>query len=119
MLVSVPIEKAQRPIAVVTPAETSPTISDFLQKDWVMAQTTSHYTVQLMGSWDRDKVHEFIEQYSLVGDIAVFASMRNGQVWHVLVYGSFKNKQAALKASVGWPAPLNTLPSWLRRFHSV
>jgi len=119
MLVPVPVEKAQRPVAVVTPVETSPTVSDFLQKDWVMAQTASHYTFQLMGSWDRDEVHEFIEQYALVGDVAVFESMRNGQVWYVLVYGSFKNKQAALKASEGWPAPLNTLPSWLRRFDSV
>jgi DamX protein len=113
------VEKTQRPVAVVTPVDSAPVIPDFLKKEWVMAQAANHYTFQLMGSWEREEAYDFIEQYALVGDVAIFESMRNGQVWHVLVYGSFQSKQAALKASTGWPAPLNTLPSWLRRFDSV
>ena len=84
-----------------------------------MAQPVSHYTFQLMGPWAREEVYDFIDQYALVGDVAVFERMRNGQVWHVLVYGSFKDKQADLKASAAWPPPLNTLPSWLRKMSSV
>jgi len=94
-------------------------LPDFLSEEWVLSQPSSRYTFQLMGSWEREEVYDFIEQYALVGDVAVFESMRNGEVWHVLVYGSFTSKQAAIEASAQWPAPLNTLPSWLRRLDSV
>lgn len=96
----------------------SPTPS-YQQKAWVLAQDEQHYTFQLMGSWEREEVYDFIDTYQLTGDVAVFESMRNGKVWHVLLYGQFESKQAAIKASEAWPEPLNTVPSWLRRFDSV
>jgi DamX protein len=51
--------------------------------------------------------------------VAIFESLRNGKIWHVLVYGVYANKQAAIEASQAWPEPMNTLPTWLRRFESV
>lgn len=89
------------------------------QQDWVMQQNGSHYTFQLMGSWQKQEVYDFIDKYALTGDMAMFESMRNGRIWYALSYGVFENKQSALDASNKWPAPLNTLPSWLRRFDSV
>ena len=111
-----PIQQQNKPAVIVIDTQTRPI---FLKQDWVMQQIASHYTFQLMGSWDREEIYAFIEQYALVGNVAVFESMRNGRIWHVLIYGSFANKKAALKASNEWPAPLNTLPSWLRRLDSV
>lgn len=89
------------------------------QKNWILKQSSSDYTFQLMGSWEKQEVVEFIDKYALVGDVAEFESMRNGRVWYALIYGVYDNKQAALDASSAWPAPINTLPSWLRRFDSV
>lgn len=89
------------------------------QQDWITQQQGNHYTFQLMGSWQQEKVAEFIEKYALTGDLAEFQSDRNGRVWHALIYGRYDNKKDALQASSHWPAPLNTLPSWLRRFDSV
>jgi len=89
------------------------------QQDWIMAQQGSDYTFQLMGSWDHTEVIEFIEKYELSGELAEFESERNGRVWYALVYGVYDSKQIALQASSNWPEPLNTLPSWLRRFDSV
>lgn len=106
------------PIIAATPVEVIAK-PEFLTETWVMAQAKTHYTFQLIGSWDRSEVDRFIEQSALVGDVALFDSMRNNRVWHVVLYGTFDSKQAALKASSEWPAPLNTLPSWLRRFDSV
>lgn len=94
-------------------------ITDVHQQDWVLQQDGSHYTFQLMGSWEKQEVHDFIDKYALTGDVAMFESMRNGRIWYALSYGVFENKQSALDASNKWPAPLNTLPSWLRRFDSV
>lgn len=93
--------------------------STIRQKEWILRQSPTDYTFQLMGSWDKHDVAEFIEKYALVGDVAEFDGKRNGRVWYALIYGVYDNKQAALDASSAWPAPINTLPSWLRRFDSV
>jgi len=87
--------------------------------EWVFQQKSSDYTFQLMGSWEKQELIAFIDDYALEGNVAAFESMRNGEVWHVLIYGVYPSKEAALEASQAWPAPLNTQPSWLRRFESV
>ncbi|MFW5451004.1 MAG: AAA family ATPase [Methylophagaceae bacterium] len=94
-------------------------IADIHQQDWILQHQSSQYTFQLMGSWDKQEVMEFINKYSLEGDVAMFESMRNGRSWYAVIYGVFDSKQDALSASKDWPTPLNTLPSWLRRFDSV
>jgi DamX protein len=86
---------------------------------WILQQRSTDYTFQLMGSWEHVEVVEFIDKYALAGDVAEFQSMRNGRVWYALIYGVYSDKKTALQASKQWPAPLNTLPSWLRRFDSV
>ena len=101
------VQKEQQKLAVIH------------KEEWIMEQVSTHYTFQLMGSWDKNEVAAFIDKYALAGDVAEFESMRNGRIWYALIYGVYTDKQQALKASKQWPAPLNTLPSWLRRFDSV
>jgi len=86
---------------------------------WILQQKADSYTFQLMGSWEAVEVDEFIDKNALSGDYARFTSLRDGKPWHVLIYGVYASKQAAQKASNKWPAPLNTVPTWLRRFDSV
>ncbi len=110
---------APKPVLDSKPAlktELSPAIH---QKKWILQQSATAYTFQLMGSWDKQEVLAFLEKYALAGDVAEFESMRNGRVWYALIYGVYDSKQAAVDASSKWPAPINTLPSWLRRFDSV
>jgi DamX protein len=91
----------------------------FNGEEWVLQQKGTDYTYQLMGSWEKQELTDFIEQYALEGNVAAFESMRNGRTWHVLIYGVYASKQAAIKANQAWPAPLNAQPSWLRRFDSI
>ena len=51
--------------------------------------------------------------------MAVFDSMRNGEVWYSLIYGVYPSKQVALQASQQWPSPLNKISPWLRRYDGV
>jgi DamX protein len=88
-------------------------------RDWILQQQSTDYTFQLMGAWEASEVDAFIEKNALTGQVARFTSLRNRAPWHVLVYGVYPSKQAALDASNQWPAPMNTLPTWLRRFDSV
>jgi DamX protein len=96
-----------------------PIYSDLKTEAWVLEQQGTDYTFQLMGSWEKQEVYDFIDKYALNNDVAMFQSLRNGRTWYALVYGVYESKDTALAASKRWPAPLNTLPSWLRRFDSV
>jgi DamX protein len=100
-------------------AEPKPHVVKGYGKEWILQQRAEHYTYQLMGSWEMLEVDEFIEKNALSGDYARFSSLRDGKPWHVIVYGVYPSKKAALKASNQWPAPMTTLPTWLRRFDSV
>lgn len=114
-----------------TPISTAPVLSNAVSKntensanqvrgtDWILRQAKSAYTFQLIGSWERAEVDEFIEKYRLSGDVAVFASMRNNKVWHALIYGVYDSKRAAVNASHKWPEPLKGVSTWLRRFDDV
>ena len=86
---------------------------------WIMQQAKSAYTFQMIGSWERSEIDDFIKKYALTGDVAVFASMRNNKVWYALIYGVYDSKNAALNASRQWPSPLNSVSTWLRRFDGV
>jgi DamX protein len=88
-------------------------------EEWINKQQGNNYTFQLMGSWDKQEALDFIDQYALKGQVAMFESTRNERVWYAIVYGVYSTKKEALDASNNWPAPLNTLPSWLRRFDSI
>ncbi|MCC5795898.1 MAG: hypothetical protein JJU48_01060 [Methylophaga sp.] len=102
--------------AVTTPVRASDKIH---QQDWIMRQRGTSYTFQLMGSWELDEVDAFVEKYELKGDVAVFASIRNERTWYALIYGVYPGRQQAMTANTNWPAPLNTVPTWLRRIDSV
>jgi DamX protein len=116
---SLPAKEKQVPQQVINVATAEVTTSGVHQQDWILQQRTTDYTYQLMGSWDHEELAEFIDKYALTGDVAEFESIRNGRTWYVLIYGVYPNKKSALDASKNWPAPMNTLPSWLRRFDSV
>lgn len=124
-----PVKKAEIAAepAISTPSAVNPATSENPENsagevrgaDWILLQTKSAYTFQMMGSWERSEIDQFIEKYALTGDVAVFASLRDGKVWHALIYGVYDSKNTALSASQQWPAPLNSVSTWLRRFDDV
>lgn len=127
-LEEMPVAKEKTPVTEIATVTDEPTTISEPQKsqssgvhddDWIMAQKKSAYTFQLMGSWERHEIDEFIEKYNLNGDVAVFASMRENKVWYALLYGVYDSKSAAVNASEKWPAPLNGVSTWLRRFEGV
>ena len=108
---------------VTEEALTSPKLNDKSTDDsseqWVLQQDSNFYTFQMMGSWDEEKVNDFIKKHQLTGDVIVFKSKRSGRLWYALIYGVFESKEIAQQASNTWPATLQSLPKWLRQFESV
>lgn len=88
-------------------------------KEWILKQSATAFTFQLMGTWNRAEVDTFVKKYALTGNVAVFDSMRDGKVWYSLIYGVYPSKDVAMRSSKQWAAPLSGLSPWLRRYDGV
>lgn len=114
--------EAEEPIPSSEPASNiNESLADttLKDKDWIMQQSATAFTFQLMGTWDRAEVDSFVKKHSLTGNMAVFASMRDGKVWYALIYGVYPSKAVAQRSSKQWSSPLNKVSPWLRRFDDV
>jgi len=117
-----PIELIPVPATTTEKADTA--FSDLVDttlkdKEWIMQQSATDFTFQLMGTWDRSEVDSFVEKNELTGNVAVFESMRNGEVWYAVIYGVYPSKQVAMRDSQQWSSPLNKISPWLRRYDGV
>ncbi|WP_339777374.1 AAA family ATPase [uncultured Methylophaga sp.] len=117
-----PVELIPEPATTTEKADTAfselvdTTLKD---KEWILQQSATDFTFQLMGTWDRAEVDNFVEKNELTGNVAVFESMRNGEVWYAVIYGVYPSKQVAMRDSQQWPSPLNKISAWLRRYDGV
>ena len=117
-----PVELIPEPATTTEKADTAfselvdTTLKD---KEWILQQSATDFTFQLMGTWDRAEVDNFVEKNELTGNVAVFESMRNGEVWYAVIYGVYPSKQVAMRDSQQWPSPLNKISPWLRRYDGV
>ena len=107
-----PIELIPEPATTTEKADTA--FSDLVDttlkdKEWIMQQSATDFTFQLMGTWDRSEVDSFVEKNELTGNVAVFESMRNGEVWYAVIYGVYPSKQVAMRDSQQWSSPLNKI----------
>ncbi|HCC82684.1 MAG TPA: hypothetical protein DEQ25_16080 [Methylophaga sp.] len=117
-----PIELIPEPATTTEKADTA--FSDLVDttlkdKEWIMQQSATDFTFQLMGTWDRSEVDSFVEKNELTGNVAGFESMRNGEVWYAVIYGVYPSKQVAMRDSQQWSSPLNKISPWLRRYDGV
>jgi DamX protein len=117
-----PVELIPEPATTTEKADTA--FSDLVDttlkdKEWIMQQSATDFTFQLMGTWDRAEVDSFVEKNELTGNVAVFESIRNGEVWYAVIYGVYPSKQVAMRDSQQWSSPLNKISPWLRRYDGV
>ena len=86
---------------------------------WVRNQASSHFTIQLAGSFDHNKLLEFAESLDLSSPIAIFRSNRDGRTWYTLVTGSYPNSNRARQAARTLPASAQVNQPWVRSFESI
>ena len=64
----------------------------------ILAMPKSTYTIQLMGSYHRDIVENFVIANDLGNRAMQFYVLNRGKRWYVLLYGNYPTQQAAQKA---------------------
>lgn len=86
----------------------------------ILAKNKNHYTVQLYGSNDAEKVLNFKQTHGL--DKAWLVEKKHqGKTWHVLVMGDYPSKLQAEKATARLPHSLSyaKVKPWVRDFSSL
>lgn len=105
--------------AAVQPVADATVRSAYLGKTWLMEQSNTDWTIQLLAFQDEAKVQEFIDTHRLHDQAAYFVDASDSEVLFKLVYGSFVSKEAADQARGKLTPALQEYGPWLRTLASV
>jgi len=100
-------------------ASTQPSKKLLTGTAWLRAQNKSHYTIQLNASRSEASLQKYIKQYKLAGKATYVRTTLTGKNWFILLYGSYKDKQAANKAISQLPLSLRKVKPWSRRMGDI
>jgi hypothetical protein len=86
---------------------------------WLNSQPAQHYTIQLAASLKPKLIEDHIKQFALTGDFAHIVSLRDGQEWHGIVYGSYASMSEARDALEALPGHWQSWQPWVRAFGTI
>ena len=91
----------------------------YLSEDWITKKQPTSWTIQILAFTDKNKVHEFIDRYSLNDIASYFIDRDQNEVLYKLIYGVYRSKEEAAKARDGLASELKVHGPWLRTIASV
>jgi DamX protein len=119
-------EKVVEKPAPVKPAiveEKKPTVqakeSGWLKEKQLLAWPAKGYTLQLLGARSADSIDQFMRSVKEPEKIYYFQTVFKGAPWHVLVYGQYSNRDAAVRAVSALPEELRKMKPWPRSIKGV
>ncbi|MDH5447236.1 MAG: SPOR domain-containing protein [Gammaproteobacteria bacterium] len=86
---------------------------------WVSNQAPTNLTLQLLGSYVLNPIHQYIKQHRLSDKTVIYKTQRENRDWYVLFYGSYKSTQQAMQAIQSLPVAAKTQRPWMRTFASI
>jgi len=86
---------------------------------WVATQNPRHYTLQLASSTNQQLIQKYYSLNGLTGKAGYYSSIRQGERWYALVYGSYDSVQAAKSAIHNLPHDLRKWSPWVRKIRSI
>jgi len=104
-----------KPIDKPVPTPTPITV----KKDWLSQQNKNHYTLQIMGSSQRNSLLTVQRNHKINTQSAIIRTKLKGKDWYVLVYKSYPTKQQARNAANILPKSLRRTQPWPRRFSDI
>ena len=98
---------------------TEPAVSEIKGTDWIAAQDSQQFTLQLSGFSNEAAAIRFIRKNHLEAQSAYYSTMRAGRPWFAVIYGRFSNRDAAHYALERLPSALRSASPWIRSFHEI
>jgi DamX protein len=102
-----------------TPAAAPASGGSARNASWILGQPAASYTVQLVSLSSAERARAYIAQQPDPASFATYRLMRNGQLFHVVTYGSFASKAQADQAAANLPASVGNIQPWVRTFGQV
>ena len=85
----------------------------------IMSMDSHHYTIQILALTTQGAVENYIATNHLNGNARTFTTKKNGQVYYVLIYGSYASASAAKAAQNSLPASIQKNSTWVRSFAGI
>ena len=86
---------------------------------WLLRQEPNHYALQLTASGNEHNIRAFIDRHKLSSKAAYYKSLRAGDDWYCLLYGTYPDYDQARQALAALPNPLRDSEPWIRPLSSV
>lgn len=86
---------------------------------WVMGQPATAYTLQLATFSTAERAAAYLARQDDPASFARFRVQQAGRILHVVVYGSFDDRQAAEEAARRLPEAVGDVEPWVRPFSHV
>lgn len=105
------------PLPPVQPAQ--PVTPGFSQQEqYLLSQSPSAYTIQVLGAHSTETVDKFINRFPGYNFMQIQSSL-NGQPWHVLFYGVYNSQNEARRALSALPSSIRQNSPWVRQVRGV
>lgn len=101
------------------PAAPSANSEDIRSNVWIASQDPRRLTLQLVGSSDKNAVLRYMQEHGITRDAAYYSTIRDGQLWYVVIYGNFADRNAAQTALLALPPSLGAASPWIRQFGDI
>ncbi|SEQ28803.1 Sporulation related domain-containing protein [Amphritea atlantica] len=85
----------------------------------LMGWPASGYTLQMLGAGMRKSAEAFIREQAEPQKFYMFQTRYKGNPWFVVVYGQYKDRDAAHAASASLPSALARLKPWARTIQGI
>ncbi|MEQ9451449.1 MAG: AAA family ATPase [Pseudomonadales bacterium] len=116
-VVNTPAVTASTPPSRTPPPRAEP--GDVNGIDWVRRQNPAYYTLQLMTLSRRAGGVAMINRQADKEDFALYPTLRDGREFHVLIYGVFSTRQAALARASNLSGELRDIKPWVRKMETI
>ncbi|WP_417583007.1 AAA family ATPase [Nitrincola sp.] len=117
-VVSAP-ESASEPAPARTEPELSTSVTPGSQAEVLLEWPDSGFTLQMLGARSEESVVKFIQSQEQPQRFYRFKALFQGAPWHVVVYGQYPTRAAAMEAVRSLPADLRDRNPWARSISSV
>lgn len=89
------------------------------EADWLLAQSSSHWTIQLLGAREPETLLVFAQRHQLGNQAAWYKTWLSSKPYYVLVYGSYASRDAARAQINQLPDALRSAKPWVKSLDSV
>lgn len=107
-------------VSIATKTETqADSLQDSGTKKTILAIDKNHYTIQLIGSYNKEVVESFATNNNIDGQTYLFSVDSNGKPWYMLILGDFSDMSQAKMSLMNLSKPLQFHGPWIRQYSEI